>query len=88
MFSSHSRNPKEAELHRKLFEGLGSDNGAEFSQHPAAAFTMGVSTEAFSVAGINQLNIQARAALGFSAWVAKMSVSHTGTTHFTTHKAI
>lgn len=48
-------------------------------QHPTAAFIMRVSTEAFSVAGINQLNMQGWPALGFSAQVAKMSVCNAGT---------
>lgn len=52
--------------------------GAELSQHPAAASTRRVSTGAFPVAGI-KLNIQGWAALGSGAQVAKMGICNTGT---------
>lgn len=48
-------------------------------QHPTAAFIARVSTAAFSVAGVNQLNMQGWSALGFSAQGAKLSVCNTGT---------
>lgn len=43
------------------------------------------STEAFSVAGITQLNIQGWAGLGFSAQVVEMSVCNTGTKSYTSY---
>lgn len=48
-------------------------------QHPTAALIARVSTAAFSVAGVNQLNMQGWSALGFSAQGAKLSVCNTGT---------
>lgn len=63
----HCRNPRAAQLHRKLSEEL-EVTGAELSQHPAA-----VSTGAFALAGI-KFSIQGWAALGSGAQVAQMSI--------------
>lgn len=57
-FSLHCRNPKAAQPHKKLLGEQGRASGAEFSQHPSPASTARGSTEAFPVAGMNQLNIQ------------------------------
>lgn len=84
--SSHSRNAKEAQLHRKLSEKLASVSGAEFSQHPALLPQRGVAQKHFQWQELNSIS---RAGLHwFQCTVAKMSVCNTGTKKLTTHKEI